>query len=239
MLTGLKVPQREVNNVTGVLKLSKPYFGWHTQQVVAASTTSSDTRFLCYMCEKRFQLALQPTDHPPSCISLTLQSVLNQNLTCSLTPSWTLDTLKDELKPLFTANVTKNPLLHADKNGGIPLLRTCIMVIRMGSTSVGRICMEVNWTHTTPTSLTVHIKTLKKYIQVDTSSLKLIGELSIPMERTYIMMVRMGSILVGRFSIETIQGSTSSHTSHGNFFTTHVHLMTTNTWTPSCIQQPC
>ena len=29
----------------------------------------------------------------------------------------TLDSLKNELKPPFTANVTKNSLLHADKNG--------------------------------------------------------------------------------------------------------------------------
>ena len=67
---------------------------------------------------------------------------------------------------------------------------------------------------------------------MDTASLKLIGELSISVERTYIMVVTMGSILVGRFFLETAQRGTSSHTTHGNLFTTHVHLMTTNTWTP-------
>ena len=123
------------------------------------------------------------------------------------------------------------PCYMLTRMGSIPVRRTCIMGIRIGSTSVGRICIEVIWTCTIPTSLAVPIKALKKYIQVDTCSLKLIGELSIPKERTYTMVVRMGSILVGRFSVQTIQRSTSSHTTHGNCFTTHVHLMTTNNWT--------
>ena len=91
--------------------------------------------------------------------------------------------------------------------------------------------MEIIWTHTAPTSLAIPIKALKKYILVDTCSLKLIAELSIPVERTNMMVVRVGSILVGRFSME-VQRGTSSHTTHGNLFTTHVHLMTTNAWTP-------
>ena len=96
--------------------------------------------------------------------------------------------------------------------------------------------MEIIWTHTTPTSLAVPIKALKKYIQVDTCSLKLIGELSIPVEATYIMVARMGSILVDRFSI---QRSTSSHTTLGDLLTTHVHLQQPTHGHPSCIQQPC
>ena len=32
----------------------------------------------------------------------------------------TLDTVKNELKPPFTTNATKNPLLHTDKNGEHP-----------------------------------------------------------------------------------------------------------------------
>ena len=118
----------------------------------------------------------------------------------------------------------------------IPVKRTCIMVIRMGSTSVGRIFMEIIWTHTTPTSLAVPIKVLKKYIQVETCSLRLIGELSIPVKTTYIMVARIGNILVESIFLETIQRSTSSHTTHGNFFTTHVHLMTANTWMPSAFR---
>ena len=63
------------------------------------------------------------------------------------------------------------------------------MVVRMGTTSVGRICMEMIWTHTTSTSLAVPILVdactlkligeLKKPILVDACSLKLIGELMI------------------------------------------------------------
>ena len=63
--------------------------------------------------------------------------------------------------------------------------------------------MELIWTHTTPTSLAVPIKALKKYIQVDTCSLKLIWELGIPVETTYMMVVGMGSIPVWRFSMQT------------------------------------
>ena len=46
MLTGHKVPQLKVNNATSVLEFSKPYFGWHTQQAVAATTT-----FMCTLGE--------------------------------------------------------------------------------------------------------------------------------------------------------------------------------------------
>ena len=50
VLTGHKRLHLKVNNVTGVLKSSKPYFGWHTQQAVAVTTTFSGTRFLYYIC---------------------------------------------------------------------------------------------------------------------------------------------------------------------------------------------
>ena len=46
VMTRHKVLHLKVNNDTGVLKSSKPYFGWHTQQVVAATTTFSGIRFL-------------------------------------------------------------------------------------------------------------------------------------------------------------------------------------------------
>ena len=111
---------------------------------------------------------------------LTLESVLNQNLTCrplssSCSKPMTLDTLKTGLKPPCTANIAKSPLLHTDKNGSIPVGRTCIMVVRMGSKSVEKICMENIWTHATPASLAVPIRTHKEPIQVDACSLKLIG----------------------------------------------------------------
>ena len=51
-------------------------------------------------------------------------------------------------------------------------------------------------------------------------------------ERICIMVVRMGSILLGIISMATIQRGTSSHITHDNVLNTHVHLMTTNTWTP-------
>ena len=41
-----------------------------------------------------------------------------------------------------------------------------------GGTSVGGFCMEILWTHTTPTTLAVPIKPLTKPIQVDACSLK-------------------------------------------------------------------
>ena len=60
---------------------------------------------------------------PSSCILLTLLLVLNQSLTCQPSSSpycriaIILDTLKNELKPPFTANITKGILLHAEKDG--------------------------------------------------------------------------------------------------------------------------
>ena len=56
------------------------------------------------------------------CELVILQSVLHQNLTCQHSSSYCripmiLDTLKNELKSPFTADMTKGFLLHADKNG--------------------------------------------------------------------------------------------------------------------------
>ena len=53
------------------------------------------------------------------------------------------------------------------------------------------------------------------------------------------MVVRMGSIPVGRISMETVQRGTLSHTTQGKVLNTHVHLMTPNTQTPLFIQQVC
>ena len=54
---------------------------------------------------------------------------------------------------------------------------------------------------------------------------------SIPGKRTHVMLVN-GEHSSRRISITTIQRGTSSHITYGNVLNTHVHLMTTNTWTP-------
>ena len=92
-----------------------------TQQAVAVITAFSGTRFLYYMCH-RSQCHSNLVTIPSSCKLLTLQAVLNQNLICQPSPScckihMILDTLKNELKPPFTANITKGFLLHSDMNG--------------------------------------------------------------------------------------------------------------------------
>ena len=120
VLTSQKVSHLKVNIVAGALKSSKPSFGWQTQHAVAATTTFSGTRFLYYMCH-RYQCYSNLVTTPSSCVLLTLQSVLNQNLTCQLSSSYCripmiLDTLKNELKPSFTADSTKGFLQHAEKN---------------------------------------------------------------------------------------------------------------------------
>ena len=112
----------KVNNVTDVLKSSKAYFGWHTQLIVAATTTFSGTGFPYYMhhsSQYHSNLAMTLS----SCVFLTLQSDLNQKFICQPSSSYCqismiLDTLKNELKPPFTANITEVFLLHVDKNGG-------------------------------------------------------------------------------------------------------------------------
>ena len=113
-----KAPQHKVRNVTGALKPFKPYFAWHIKQSVAANTISRSL----YSMNQPSHCQSNLVTTPSSCILLTLQSVLNQNLTCQPPSSscripMTLDTLKTELKPPFIVNITKNPLLHADKNG--------------------------------------------------------------------------------------------------------------------------
>ena len=87
---------------------------------IAATTAFSGTSSLYYMCNSsQFHSNLVTTSFY---VLLTLQSVLHENLTCQPSSSYCrismiLDTLKNELKPPFTANITKGFLLHADKNG--------------------------------------------------------------------------------------------------------------------------
>ena len=69
-------------------------------------------------------MTLQPSDQPIFMYifdpAVSSQPGLDLSTHTILETPMTLDTLKNELKPLFTANVTKNPLLHADKNGKYP-----------------------------------------------------------------------------------------------------------------------
>ena len=147
---------------------------------------------------------------PFSCVLLTMQSVLHQNLTCQPSSSYCrtpmiLDILKNELKPSLAADTTKGFLLHADKNGEHYVKRSCIMVIRMGNTSVWRIYMEIISTHTTSRSLGVVIRAHERLnilaflsfasvlldlninppqtmnpLQENTSSITMLGNLSTP-----------------------------------------------------------
>ena len=87
-------------------------------------------------------MPLQLSDHSILLFFLMLQSVLHQNLTC---PSLSycrilmiLDTLKNELKSPFTANLTKSFLLHADKNGK----HFCEQNLHNGNENGEHICVE-------------------------------------------------------------------------------------------------
>ena len=95
MLRGHKVPQHKVNNITSVLKSSKPYFAWLIQQSVAANTTSSVTRCLYCMCQ---------VSH---CHSNLVTNPSSLSSFCRI--PFILGKLNIEL--------TKNPLHHAGKNG--------------------------------------------------------------------------------------------------------------------------
>ena len=197
------------------LKSSKPSFGWHTQQAVAATTTFSGTSFHYYMCHSSQHHSNFVTT-PSSCVLLTLQSVLNQNLTCQSSSSYCripmiFDTLKSELKPSFTVDITKGFLLHADKNGSISVKRSCIMVMRMGSTSVERISMEIISIITSSTSLVVVIRTHKRF--------------------RIFAFLRFASVLLDQTSTSKIYESLTakqiSNTMLGNFLNTHPCLMVT------------
>ena len=95
VLSGHKVPQHKVNNVTSVLKSSKPYFAWYIQQSVAANTTFSVTRSLC--CMHRVYHCHSNLVTTPSLLSSFCRIL------------FILGKLKIEL--------TKNPLHHAGEIG--------------------------------------------------------------------------------------------------------------------------
>ena len=142
VLTSHKVSLLKVNNVMGVLQFFKPSFGWHTQQTVAATTTFSGTNSLYYIFHGS-QCHSNLVTSPFSCVLLTLQSVLNQNLTCQPSSSYCripmiLDTLKNELKSPFTANITKGFLPHADKNWEY----FCEQHLHNGNENGEHICVE-------------------------------------------------------------------------------------------------
>ena len=123
----------------------------------AETTTFSYTRFLyymfhCYHCHSNLVTT------PSSCIVLTQQSGRKQNLTCPLTSCWrtpmTLDTLKNELEPPFTANVTKNHLLCVDKNGEHP----CEENLHNGSNNGEHSCGEIFYGNNTKKHIKSHHK---------------------------------------------------------------------------------
>ena len=91
---------------------------------------------------------------PSSSIDLTSQSV----------PSLSLSFLCIIFLILFKLKIEmiKDSLYHAGKNGSIPLEKTCIILLRMGSIPVWRISMEIIPTHTTSTSLVVPIRAYKR-----------------------------------------------------------------------------
>ena len=104
---------------------------------------------------------------PSSCVVLTLQSILNQNLTCQPSSSYCritmmLGTLQNELKPSFAADITKSFLLHPDKNGKHVCEENLHNGNEMGSTSVGRICIEIISIPTSSASLVVVIRAHKR-----------------------------------------------------------------------------
>ena len=145
----MKFLKHKVNNVTNVLKPSKPCFALHIQQSVEANTTFSVTNSLYCICQVSYS-HLNLVTTPCSCILLTLAPVCKKNLTCS-TPSslsflcripFILGKLKIEL--------TKNPLHRAGKygehscgenlyngndNGGIPVGKISMATIQRDTSS--------------------------------------------------------------------------------------------------------
>ena len=155
---------------------------------------------------------------PSSCISLTLQSVLTLNLTCPLTSSWrapmTLDTLKDELKPPFTANVTKNPLLHADKNGEHP----CEENLNSGNKNVEHKCGE-----------NVHGDNLNPHNINKLSCSHQSPQETQPFSFLSFPLVLLDLNINPPRSMNPLQRNTSSITMLGKFLNTHPYLMVPTT----------
>ena len=121
-----------------VLRFSKFYFVWYTQQLIVADTIFSAPRSSSYTHQVSNCHSNLVTP-PSSNIDLTSQSVphLSPSFWCRI--FLILDKLKIEM--------TKDSLHHAGKNGSIP---------------VWRISMEIISTHTTSTSLVVPIRVHKR-----------------------------------------------------------------------------
>ena len=199
-----------------VLKSSKPSFGCHTQQAVAATTTFCSTSSLYYMCHGS-QCHSNLVTNPSSCVLLTLQSVLNQNWTCQSTSSccrilMIFDTLKIELKPFFTADITEDFLLYAHKNGE----HFCEEKLHNGNENgehiCGENCMEIISIFSSSTSLVVVIKT--------------------NMRLHILSFLRFASNLLGLNinpprSMDPLQENTSSITMLNKLLSTHPCLMVT------------
>ena len=119
-LAGQIVSQNKVCNVTSVFRSSKSYFVWHTQHLVAVDTISLNTR--SPYCTHQVSICHSNLVTTPSlCVLLTCNHSY-ENLTCQPSSSYCRipmihDTLKNELKSPFTANITKGSVLHHDDNG--------------------------------------------------------------------------------------------------------------------------
>ena len=135
------------------LRSSKFYFVWYTQQLIVADTTFSVPRSSSYTHQvSNCHSNLVTT--PSSSIDLTSQSVSHLSLSLFCRIFLILDKLKIEM--------TQDSLHHAGKNGSISMGRTCIMLLRMGTTPVWRISMEMISAHTTSTSLVVPMRGYKR-----------------------------------------------------------------------------
>ena len=114
---------------------------WYTQWLIVADTTFSVSRSSSYKhhvsnCHSNLVTT------PASSIDLTSKSVHSLSLPFLCRIFSILDKLKIEM--------TNDSLYHAGKTG--VHVKTCVMLLRMGSIPVWRISMEIISTHTTSTN---------------------------------------------------------------------------------------
>ena len=133
--------------------ITKFYFVWYIQQLIVAYTTFSVPRSSSYThhvsdCNSKLVTT------PSSSIDLISHSVPYLSLSFLCRICLILDKLKIEM--------VENSLYDAGKNGSIPMEKTCIMLVRMGSIPVWRTSMEIISTYTPSTSLVVPIRAYKR-----------------------------------------------------------------------------
>ena len=130
--------------------ITQYYFVWYIQQLNVADTVPRSSSYTHQDSNCRSNLVITPA----SSIDLISKSVqyLSPLFLCRI--FLILDKLKIEM--------TKDSLHHAGKNGSIPMVKTCMMVLRMGSFPMWRISMEIISTNMASTSLVVHIRAYKR-----------------------------------------------------------------------------